>query len=310
MHLKFPLRSLRTPPITEQDSFGFTEASTFHLSVLRLGESQTIWILEAGPLLLLESQPSQSKYDGFLMTSFGEYGNFSFHPVIHHPIRSNMRSFSSLTVEEDSLNTREFLSFHNVHTIIKKIAAYTFLKNGDFCWHYHWTKASRNVQGKTHTIFHWLSHHDHSWRAREQCIRRWSLVSGCHSHRAHTLQSCAINPIEASLLLVLILPINAIQTNTSILCGTNPFHTPLTASWCRGGCNLSNSSVKDLVEKLPDLVKAHMCWSWAWWDGQTCDNVVSRLAFSSTSRGLRALLQLKLHTQFNPSQKPWDATVA
>lgn len=250
------------------------------------------------------------RHIGFFWISIGVYGKSSSHPLIHHPKRSKIKSLRSFIDEEEFSKIRLFLSLHIVHRMMKKIASHTFLKKEFLDVHCHWLKASIKEYGKAHLIFHNSSHQFHNWWESEQWRSRCSQVSGSDEQRGQMSLSILMIPREANLLRVLILPISAIHTKTSILWGTSPFHMPLMASWWPGGRSFSSSWERDFVENSPDMLWAQMNLSWASKLGQTCCNILSRLAFSQMSCGLRARRHSKHQTQLKPSQKPWAAMVA
>ena len=132
-HLNIPLSSRRTPPMAESDKDGANDASTFHFKDPSGGGDHTMLADLRGrghaPVASLESHNKQS---GFLTISEDEYGNKESHPLIHHPRRININSWSCDEELALPLKILALRSFQIVHNTIEKIAVHTFLKKRIF----------------------------------------------------------------------------------------------------------------------------------------------------------------------------------
>lgn len=311
IHMNLPSWSLRTPPITAHRREGLADASTFHFNDRLGGWSQRVEALRGRWGLADMVDVFHARHDGFLSMSSEVYGNGSPHPLIHQLSLNNTRSW--VWVKELFLPSKilAFLSFHNDHRMMKKVACQIFLKKTPFIGGCHCSYTSLIVWGKTHARSHILIHQCHICREKGHSMKRWSMSSiELLMHNTQEGSKLWLIFMRISLDLVFNRPSSTNHEKISIRKGTKPFHRPLMMLWLWPLSALANSMYNDFTEKVPDFdgVQTH-------WSVPPCRKTILfkiEVSFTHSTRSCERSSRLheRLHCQLLPSQKPHAAMVA
>lgn len=160
--MKEPTLFQRIPPMALHLLTGSKEASIFHFREESGGGHHISLLMDGSEMFLGTDLILHLRQFGFLRTSLHECGNGSCHPLIHQHILVRIKSWSCSLLFAVPLNIRLFLSFHNVHGIMKKTTLHIFLKKLFEELYCHCMNKSFQEEGITHFTSHNASHHNQS----------------------------------------------------------------------------------------------------------------------------------------------------